>query len=215
MPALEARAGHGLDNRSAKFTPAVAPGAAGRCAPISTASVARSALVHLASETEVDDSESIAAEARAPANATTLAGEVRMLEAARSEILAGRAGAAIEILDGCRRDFPNGRLALEADVLRIESLFRIGRASTAIGLANKFLAANPKSPLANRVRALARAEPALTGDRSAGADWLQVVFVVGFVRRCCGQQVSKAADGLDLFSRAPQLPSDVGDVHAH
>jgi outer membrane protein assembly factor BamD (BamD/ComL family) len=88
-----------------------------------------------------------------------------MLESVRSEISAGRAGTAIEILDRYRRDFPDGRLALEADVLRIESLFRVGRASAAIGLANKFLAKNPHSPLANRVRAMLRDAPGAAGAR--------------------------------------------------
>ena len=82
-----------------------------------------------------------------------------MLEAAKSELSAGRAGAAVDALDRYGRDFPNGRLALEADVLRIEALFKSGRAAKAIGLANKFLAANPNSPLANRVRAMLRDPP--------------------------------------------------------
>ena len=106
----------------------------------------------------VDEPQS-AAEERAPAGETPLAGEVRLLEAAKSEISAGRPGGAVDILDRYRRAYPDGRLALEADVLRIEALFKSGRAATAMGLANKFLAANPHSPLSSRVRAMLREEP--------------------------------------------------------
>jgi hypothetical protein len=113
----------------------------------------------------VDGLQSPAGQARAPSGEATLADEVRMLEAAKSEISAGRPGVAVEILDRYRRSFPNGRLALEADVLRIESLFRTGRASTAIGLANKFLAANPQSTLAGRVRAMLQDAPGAPGAR--------------------------------------------------
>jgi hypothetical protein len=106
-----------------------------------------------------DEAETAVGRTEAPSGETALAEEVRLLEAARSEIAAGRAGAGLDALDRYRRDYPDGRLALEADVLRIEALFRAGRAATAIGLANKFLAAHSNSPLANRVRALLRDPP--------------------------------------------------------
>jgi hypothetical protein len=111
------------------------------------------------------DPESTAAEAQQPGSEATLADEVRMLEAARSEISARRARAALDILERYGRQFPDGRLALEADVLRIESLFRSGKASTAMALADRFLAANPKSPLANRVRTMVRDAQGAAGAR--------------------------------------------------
>jgi hypothetical protein len=114
---------------------------------------------------QLDDPVSTEGREPMPANEATLADEVRMLEAARSEISRRRAGAAIEILDRYRRDFPDGRLALEADVLRIESLFRSGKASAAVGLADKFLAANPTSPLASRVRTMVRDAQGAAGER--------------------------------------------------
>jgi hypothetical protein len=49
LPALEARAGYGLDNRSAKFATAVAPGARRRCESTTMASLTQSALHFLAS----------------------------------------------------------------------------------------------------------------------------------------------------------------------
>jgi hypothetical protein len=114
---------------------------------------------------QLDDPVSTEGRAEAPASEATLADEVRMLEAARSEISRRRAGAAIEILDRYRRDFPDGRLALEAEVLRIESLFRSGKATAAVGLADTFLAANPKSPLASRVRTMVRDAQGAAGGR--------------------------------------------------
>jgi hypothetical protein len=109
------------------------------------------------------ETEPVAQQAPASGGETSLGAEVRTLEAARSEIAAGRSPLAVAILDRYRREFPAGRLALEAEVLRIESLFRSGRAATAIGLANKVLAANPQSPLAARVRAIVRQPPAAEG----------------------------------------------------
>jgi hypothetical protein len=45
-------------------------------------------------------------------------------------------------------------LRVEATALRIEALLRSGKRARATSLANAFLARNPKSPYAARVRAL-------------------------------------------------------------
>ena len=92
----------------------------------------------------------------ARANGTMLGEELGLLEAARAELAAHRAGQALWALGRHAERFPSGRLGLEADVLRIEALLEIGRAGEAVDLARRFLAANRQSPLAGRVRIMMR-----------------------------------------------------------
>ncbi|MCC6554624.1 MAG: outer membrane protein assembly factor BamD, partial [Polyangiaceae bacterium] len=75
--------------------------------------------------------------------------------AAREALAGGRARAALAALDAYSARFPGGRLALEAEVLRIEALAGSGEASAATALARAFLAAHPASPYANRLRPIA------------------------------------------------------------
>lgn len=86
----------------------------------------------------------------------SLAEEVAALQKARDALAAARPARALTFLDVYMRHFPKGRLALEAEVLRIEALAHSGNASAATDRAEQFLAAHPSSPYANRVRALAR-----------------------------------------------------------
>jgi len=98
---------------------------------------------------------------RAPASATPsanedlgLAAEVAALERARSALGSGDASQALRALDDYQRAFPRGTLGQEATVLRIEALARSGNAAGARALADRFLAANPSSPYAHRIRHL-------------------------------------------------------------
>jgi hypothetical protein len=94
-------------------------------------------------------------EPSAPTTQPDIALEIASIDAARKALRAGDAPGAIAELD--RYDAKLGRsgsLVPEATVLRIEALLARGDKPRATALANAFLAAHPKSPLAARVRAL-------------------------------------------------------------
>jgi hypothetical protein len=88
------------------------------------------------------------------APSSQLAAEVSLLDAARAALRGGDAPAALRGLDGYRTQFPNGALANEASVVRVETLLATGRRDEAAGEAARFLARNPPGPFADRVRAL-------------------------------------------------------------
>jgi hypothetical protein len=81
--------------------------------------------------------------------------EIAALDEARTALRQGRAGDALAALDRYGAEYgKNGGLRVEATVLRIDALLRSGNRARATALANAFLARNPKSPYAARVRAL-------------------------------------------------------------
>jgi hypothetical protein len=81
--------------------------------------------------------------------------EIAALDEARTALRQGRAQDALAALDRYGAEFGrNGGLRVEATVLRIDALLRSGNRARATELANAFLARNPKSPYAARVRAL-------------------------------------------------------------
>lgn len=88
-----------------------------------------------------------------------LAEEVASLQEARAALAAGALQRALASLDAHARRFPQGRLGLEAEVLRIEALARAGDHASAAARARAFAAAHPGSPYASRVRALAETNP--------------------------------------------------------
>jgi hypothetical protein len=97
-------------------------------------------------------------DARPPSAASTsspsaLAAELGALDAARSRLDAGDASGALSRLDDYTRSYPRGRLALEAEVLRIDALTRSGQRAAAEKRAATFLRRHPNSVLASRVRA--------------------------------------------------------------
>ncbi|MGH7296275.1 MAG: outer membrane protein assembly factor BamD, partial [Polyangiaceae bacterium] len=69
-------------------------------------------------------------------------------------LAAGDAAGALRRVDAYDREFPRGALAQEATTLRIEALLRQGQRDAALRLADRFLAANPRSPYAARIRLL-------------------------------------------------------------
>jgi hypothetical protein len=83
-----------------------------------------------------------------------LAGEAALLDRARTALGAGDPAAALAALDEHRRGFPRPMLGIEAQVLRIEALARQGNGAQAKSLGEAFLARNPDSPHAARVRSL-------------------------------------------------------------
>ena len=93
-------------------------------------------------------------EPRGAAPANSLADELRALDRASSRLSAGNARAALDELDAHERWFKDGALAPEAAVLRIEALAASGDDAAAIQRATAFLAADPDSVQARRVRSV-------------------------------------------------------------
>jgi hypothetical protein len=87
----------------------------------------------------------------APA-ADSLSGELAALDTARLRLAKGDAAGAQAALDQYGRAFPRGRLAMEAEVLRIDALARGGRTVAARNRAAAFLRNHPGSVLTPRVR---------------------------------------------------------------
>lgn len=91
-----------------------------------------------------------------------LAREVAALRQARAALAQGKPGPALETLAAYHREFGGGVLDREEAALRVEIAFAMGDPK-APELAQRFLAQNPASPLAARVRSL------LDAKRASGA----------------------------------------------
>lgn len=87
--------------------------------------------------------------------APTLEAELALLEVARS----AAPPAALAALERHRVEFEHGMLADEREVLRVETLCALGRASEAEAIASAFLAAHPSSPLRSRIEAVCKDKP--------------------------------------------------------
>jgi outer membrane protein assembly factor BamD (BamD/ComL family) len=85
---------------------------------------------------------------------SSLAAEIAALDRARGPLQSGDASGALHALDDYARAFPHGVMSHEATVLRIEALVKAGNIDAARALAKRFLAQNPKSPHAQRIRRL-------------------------------------------------------------
>jgi hypothetical protein len=82
-----------------------------------------------------------------------LADEVALLDSARLTV-SSNPSATLRKLDEYQGRFPHGDLAPEALVLRIEALVRSGQRGAAEKLASDYLARNPGSPHARKIRTL-------------------------------------------------------------
>jgi hypothetical protein len=87
-------------------------------------------------------------------SSSSLPEELTMLEHARSALSSGNPARALSVLDAYTERFPHPALLPEATVLRIEALTKAGDPSAARRAADAFLAANPASPYADRIRTL-------------------------------------------------------------
>jgi hypothetical protein len=90
---------------------------------------------------------------RSVAPPESLTRELAALDDARAALVRGDARGALIRLDTYAQGFPNGRLELEAEVLRIDALARSGRVEAARSRADAFLRRYPNSVLTSRVRA--------------------------------------------------------------
>lgn len=96
-------------------------------------------------------------QAVAPAAATRAAAllteELGALDHARLSLASGDARRALDELEAYDRRYPQGRLQIEAEVLRIDALAKVGHKDVARQRAEAFLRHHPNSVLATRVRA--------------------------------------------------------------
>jgi hypothetical protein len=83
--------------------------------------------------------------------------EVRLLSQAHAALRSGRPRDALGKLKEHADSFPNSKLAEARQVARMIALCDSGRRATARAEAQAFLAARPRSPLANRVRSICAA----------------------------------------------------------
>jgi outer membrane protein assembly factor BamD (BamD/ComL family) len=82
-----------------------------------------------------------------------LSAELGAIDKARSALAGGDASGALSQLDAYSRTYPRGRLALEAEVLRIDALARSGQRDAARKRAELFVRRHPNSVLKARVQA--------------------------------------------------------------
>ena len=94
----------------------------------------------------------------APVKQASLADEVAQLQKAKLALKSGNAGQALAELNTYSQRFPRPMLGAEATVVRIEALSQSGYSARAKSLAKGFLAKNPNSPYAARLRKLTGAE---------------------------------------------------------
>jgi hypothetical protein len=108
----------------------------------------------VASPTASESTPAEATRTEAPtAPAAMLSEELGALDRARLSLSNGDARRALDELDGYDRRFPEGRLQLEAEVMRIDAFAKVGRKDVARQHADAFLRRHPTSVLATRVRA--------------------------------------------------------------
>lgn len=84
----------------------------------------------------------------------SLADEVAQLQKAKLALKGGNASQALAELSTYSQRFPRPMLGAEAAVLRIEALSQSGDSARAKSMAESFLAKNPNSPYAARLRSL-------------------------------------------------------------
>lgn len=92
--------------------------------------------------------------APAPSASGDLREEIALLDRARSAVRAGDGSGALAVLSDYQRRFPRGTFSQEATVLRVEALAKSGQMSGARQLGQRFLAAHPESPHAERIERL-------------------------------------------------------------
>jgi len=135
---------------------ALEPSAAAPAAPVEAQPVeaARVETAEPLAATKARSSGNARAEPK-PVSDPPLTAELAALDAARSSLSHSDPSAALSALDGYARNFPRGRLKLEAEVLRIGALSKSGQTEAARKRAQTFLRLHPDSVLASRVRSYA------------------------------------------------------------
>jgi hypothetical protein len=117
------------------------------------------ALVPAGPETRGHSAGGAAAAPAAPADAETLADEVRSIDRARALLAAGRARQTLGVLDEYERRFRKRGFAPEALYLRMEASLALGRTAEARDAAERLLASYPKSLHGDRARTVLSQNP--------------------------------------------------------
>ena len=150
------RHGHGVSSVSASSpAPAVAPAEAptlGVSADESTPAAPSPAVA--ARDIPKSSSPEPSKGSSAPAPSGDLRAEIDLIDGARAALRAGDTAEALDLLGRHAVHFPHGAFAPEETALRVEALMRRGRTAEARAYARRFIAANPASPLAERMRRL-------------------------------------------------------------
>jgi len=84
----------------------------------------------------------------------TIDEEVKLMNGAQLALRSGNPSHALQLLNEDARRFPNGKLASARAVAHMVALCRLGRGDEARLEAERFLAKNPSSPFADRVKAV-------------------------------------------------------------
>ena len=84
----------------------------------------------------------------------TIDEEVKLMNGAQLALRSGNPSRALQLLNEDARRFPNGKLASARSVAHMVALCRLGRGDEARLEADRFLAKNPSSPFADRVKAV-------------------------------------------------------------
>jgi len=87
-------------------------------------------------------------------NVPNLAGEVAALDKARAAAGVRDPARTLRLLDDYQRQYPNGDLGPEAQLLRIEALVQNGQSAVALPIARRMLKDAPTGPHAERIRSL-------------------------------------------------------------
>ena len=87
----------------------------------------------------------------------TIDAEVKLMTAAQAALRAGDPKRALHLLAEHARRFPNGKLSSARMVAHMVALCSLGKAGEARGEAERFLAKNPSSPFADRVKSVCAA----------------------------------------------------------
>jgi hypothetical protein len=138
-------------DRSPQHTGSVPPATPAGSPP----TAAGTTLPPTAARATIDPPLAPSAEISDPLDARALADEISRLDTVRRLLAANRSKPALAALRGYAVEHPRGALRQEAALLRIEAFERDGDRARARALAERFLADNPDSPHAPRVRALA------------------------------------------------------------
>jgi len=99
-----------------------------------------------------------------PRDPSNLADEVAVLDKARTAAVAGDPARTLRLLDSYQRQYPNGNLGPEAQLLRIEALVQNGQSSVALPIARRMLKDAPSGPHAERIRGILPAADSTDGE---------------------------------------------------
>jgi TolA-binding protein len=83
---------------------------------------------------------------------SSVGGELASVDQAREALSKGNAARALRILDDHDARYPNGSLAQEATVVRVQALLMQGNIPRATAVGRSFVDAHPESPYAAQIR---------------------------------------------------------------